>query len=254
MANRAGKETQHSSLSWGAANRLLQLRLSKHVGQLGLQQICLRFVAGRRSLAPLRNEHYALLELVCGNAVAFCAKSSHFGGDLKHLPRLLHLVCTLLYLDGDRAFQAVNVLLSLGELCFALPDCRPSLVGGPNGAAAQLGLPRTTLLSRMQRADAPQVTQSGHPNDRVGTGLNRIADAYEEPIPLDLANNSAHGVRRYEATVAFRELSCDLFSRGRHGMFLTISLERTFQASKDAVCFSYHAEVGCRQLGREGVT
>jgi hypothetical protein len=29
------------------------------------------------------------------------------------------------------------------------------VVGGPNGAAAQLGLPRTTLLSRMQRLGIP---------------------------------------------------------------------------------------------------
>jgi len=64
------------------------------------------------------------------------------------------------------------------------------VIGGPNGAAAQLGLPRTTLIARMQRLGI----SNGTSRSRSGS-LVRMARA----VPSHLTDDSASGLRMMEA-------------------------------------------------------
>jgi formate hydrogenlyase transcriptional activator len=60
------------------------------------------------------------------------------------------------------------------------------VVGGPHGAAAQLGLPRTTLLARMQRLGISSELSRTRPR-RSGRGLVRVMESRAMPLKGDSA-------------------------------------------------------------------
>jgi formate hydrogenlyase transcriptional activator len=60
------------------------------------------------------------------------------------------------------------------------------VVGGPNGAAAQLGMPRTTLLYRMQRLGMSNGT-SGQRTVQSNRQLMRVKDTYSDVARADAA-------------------------------------------------------------------
>ncbi len=68
------------------------------------------------------------------------------------------------------------------------------VIGGPRGAAAQLGLPRTTLIARMQRLGIPSGTSRG----RSGQS-NRRSVRVMKGLSSRLRNDSAGNLRVMEA-------------------------------------------------------
>jgi formate hydrogenlyase transcriptional activator len=68
------------------------------------------------------------------------------------------------------------------------------VVGGPNGAAAQLGLPRTTLLARMQRLGISSRRRSGQSIER----FVRVMDG----VSSRLKDESSAGLRVVEAVAS----------------------------------------------------
>ena len=68
-----------------------------------------------------------------------------------------------------------------------------SVVGGPNGAAAQLGLPRTTLMARMQRLGIYNLSRR-----RSGPPLERFARVMDG-LSSSLKDESSTGLRIIEA-------------------------------------------------------
>jgi len=64
------------------------------------------------------------------------------------------------------------------------------VIGGPHGAAAQLGLPRTTLIARMQRLGIP----SGTPRSRSGQSTQRFVRVMGG-LSSRLRDDSAAGLR-----------------------------------------------------------
>src|SRR5580704_8170599 len=70
------------------------------------------------------------------------------------------------------------------------------VVGGPNGAAAQLGLPRTTLLSRMQRLGISNLSRRR--SERSIEGFVRVMGG----LSSRLKNESSAGLRVMEAVVS----------------------------------------------------
>jgi formate hydrogenlyase transcriptional activator len=64
------------------------------------------------------------------------------------------------------------------------------VVGGPRGAAAQLGLPRTTLISRMQQLGISVVTRrsrSGQPSEGFVRVIEGLSSRLAESSPVDLS-------------------------------------------------------------------
>jgi len=70
------------------------------------------------------------------------------------------------------------------------------VVGGPNGAAAQLGLPRTTLLARMQRLGISNLSRRRC--ERSIEGFVRVMGG----LSSRLKNESSAGLRVMEAVVS----------------------------------------------------
>jgi len=68
------------------------------------------------------------------------------------------------------------------------------VVGGAHGAAAKLGLPRTTLIARMQRLGISGVTS----RSQLGQSARRFAQVMED-LSSRLTEGSAVGVGAMEA-------------------------------------------------------
>jgi hypothetical protein len=70
------------------------------------------------------------------------------------------------------------------------------VVSGLNGAAAQLGLPRTTLMSRMQRLGISNLSRR-----RTGRSIERFVRVMGG-LPSRLKDESSAGLRVMEAVVS----------------------------------------------------
>ena len=70
------------------------------------------------------------------------------------------------------------------------------VVGGLNGAAAQLGLPRTTLISRMQRLGISNLSRT-----RSGRSIERFVQLTGE-LSSRLKDESSAGLRVMEAVAS----------------------------------------------------
>ena len=70
------------------------------------------------------------------------------------------------------------------------------VVGGPNGAAAQLGLPRTTLMSRMQRLGISNLSRR-----RSGRSIERFVRVMGG-LSSHLKDESSAGLRVMEAVAS----------------------------------------------------
>jgi len=68
------------------------------------------------------------------------------------------------------------------------------VVGGPNGAAAHLGLPRTTLMGRMQRLGISSAVSRRRPGPSIGRFVQAM-----DGLPLRLRDESSDGLRVMEA-------------------------------------------------------
>jgi transcriptional regulator with GAF, ATPase, and Fis domain len=73
---------------------------------------------------------------------------SVLSGSLPALPGTLKLSAAMTLEDADRS----HILQTLQQT--------KGMVGGPNGAAARLGLPRTTLISKMRRLGVGRIERS----------------------------------------------------------------------------------------------
>ena len=98
--------------------------------------------------------------------------------------------------DAERA----HILLALRETNW--------VVGGPSGAAAQLGLPRTTLIARMQRlgiSNQASGQRAGHSNQQLITLPGKLSDVPHFTQEETRAYDRSSGLRD-DAAADFRRM------------------------------------------------
>jgi formate hydrogenlyase transcriptional activator len=105
-----------------------------------------------------------------------------------------HLIASVLFLAAGEPGRRVETIADAkrAHITAALRATN-WVVGGPNGAAVQLGLPRTTLLSRMQRLGIP-----GRVSQRRQQSIGRFVQVISGVSPR-LKDESSDGLQVMEA-------------------------------------------------------